>query len=133
MYKWQGGQFTEVQDSGIGLTRSASGLAVFNISGSSMVAMTFYRDAVTGNFTTKSPVYRWQGNKFTLVQELDTAGPVGVEHFLVNGEHHLAVANSEGPAQVFKWDGASFVRLQDLPTAGAVSVKPYHVNGQGGD
>lgn len=131
MYKWEGGQFTEVTDSGIDLTRSASGLATFEISGSSMVAIAFYHDASTGLFNTKSPVYRWQGNKFSLVQEIDTLGPVGVEYFLMSGEHYLVMTNSKGPSQVYKWNSGSFVRLQSIPTAGAASVKPYDVDGTG--
>lgn len=96
-----------------------------------MVAIAFFHDASTGLYKTKSPVYRWQGNKFSLVQEIDTNGPVGVEYFLMNGEDHLVFANSEGLSQVFKWNSGKFESVQSLPTVKSASVKPYKVDAKG--
>lgn len=42
-----------------------------------------------------TPIYKWQGRHFDLIQFVGTSGALKISHFCVEDVHFLAVANSE--------------------------------------
>ena len=119
------------QNVGLDKTRSASALAIFENSGTLKVVISFYHDSVSDSFNTKSRVYEWQSDSFLLIQEIDTNGPVGVEHFEHRGQHYLVFANSRSSVEILRWTRGKFSSIQTLPTVNVRSAKPYILHGNG--
>lgn len=70
--------------------------------------------------STNSPLFKWDGSKFTLFQDIPTRFAMELCLFEVNGDVFLAVANyNEGKSFVYKASGAQFTHYQDLETQGA--------------
>lgn len=133
VYKWQNGSFV-LHEANLDNTRSASGLAVFEIDGTLKVAIAFFNDtSKSQSFQTRSPIYEWNtnSNSAVLLQEIDTNGPVGVEYFEHKGQHYLVFANSRASVDVYRWNGNRFISEQALPASGVQSAKPYLMQGNG--
>ena len=132
VYKWVTDKFT-LQNANIDNTRSASGLAVFTNAGRLKVAITFFQDSASGSFTTKSPIYEWRSNSFSLLQEIDTNGPVGVEYFEFSGNQYLVFANSKSTVDIYLWNVNRFNSApeQRIAISDVQSAKPYIIGGNG--
>ena len=114
-------------------TRSASSLAAFTNAGSLKVAIAFFQDSASGSFQTQSPIYEWSSNSFTLLQEISTNGPVGVEYFEFLGNQYLVFANSKSTVDIFQWNGLRFSTPpeQSIAVSYIRSAKPYIVGSNG--
>ena len=83
---------------------------------------------------TKLPIYQLQEGNFTLNQTLDTHEVMDVEHFVIHGEHFLAVAihydgsSKEVDSIVYRWDAGKFQEFQRIPTKGAFEVHYFHIS-----
>ena len=132
VYKWAVDRFTP-ENVNIDNTRSASNLAVFVTAGTLKVAIAFYHDKASGSFQTKSPVYEWRTNSFSLLQEIDTSGPVGVEHFEHSGQSYLVFANSKSTVDIYRWNSNRFdtAAVQSISIQNVQSAKPYVMQGNG--
>ena len=99
----------------------------FRVPGHVFLAFANYH---TGSkFNTNSPIYKWDGEKFTLFQEIPTQGATEMHSFEMNGEMFFAVANYYGDSGgysvrsvVYKASGAQFTLYQDLQTVGTRGV-----------
>ena len=132
VYKWAVDRFTP-ENVNVDNTRSASNLAVFVTAGTLKVAIAFYHDKASGSFQTKSPVYEWRTNSFSLLQEIDTNGPVGVEHFEHSGQSYLVFANSKSTVDIYRWNSNRFdtAAVQSISIQNVQSAKPYVMQGNG--
>lgn len=128
VYRWDGSKFIKL-GSGFS-TRAASGIIPFQMNNKQFMAMSFYQD-LGGSFKVMSPVYEWDINEFKVVREVETNGPVGVQHFYSDGKHYLLFANSKSQATIFIWDGAAATQVQTMPTRGLVSARVYQQDGNG--
>ncbi|XP_048584248.1 adhesion G-protein coupled receptor V1 isoform X2 [Nematostella vectensis] len=128
VYKWVTDKFVD-QAADID-TRAASDLASFSINGVMMMAISFKNDLDVSNLKTKSPILRWQTGSFIPYREVDTVGPIGVEHFAFGGEYYLLFANSKGPSKVYQWKNSNFDEVQSLETNAVKSARVYHSNGK---
>lgn len=133
IYKWATDRFIAAQSVSIDNTRSASGLAAFTNAGTLKVAIAFFQDSASGSFATKSPVYEWRSGSFSLLQEIDTNGPVGVEYFEFSGRQYLVFANSKSTVDVYLWSGSRFNSVPDqrIPGSNVRSAIPYVIGGNG--
>lgn len=98
------------------------------------MAIAFFNDTASSqSFQTKSPIYEWKTstNRFALLQEIDTNGPLGVEYFEHKGGQYLVFANSKASVEIFQWNRNRFSRVQILPTSHVLSAKPYALLGNG--
>lgn len=132
VYKWAVDRFTP-ENVNIDNTRSASNLAVFVTAGTLKVAIAFYHDKASGSFQTKSPVYEWRTSSFSLLQEIDTNGPVGVEYFEHSGQSYLVFANSKSTVDIYRWNSNRFdtAAVPSIPIQNVQSAKPYVMQGNG--
>jgi hypothetical protein len=99
--------------------------------------------------TTHAHTYRWSGESvgWTLIQKLPTRGARRSTHYIVDGQHFLAVAsardgsvlarenhndgltsNSQVGSDIYVWDGAMFVIRETVPTNVSASLT-YFVDG----
>ncbi|XP_068693739.1 adhesion G-protein coupled receptor V1-like isoform X3 [Montipora foliosa] len=128
VYRWATDKFMPY-NANIDNTRSASSLAAFTNAGSLKVAIAFFQDSASGSFQTQSPIYEWSSNSFTLLQEIRTNGPVGVEYFEFLGNQYLVFANSKSTVDIFQWNGLRFNTSleQSIAVSDIRSAKPYIV------
>ncbi|KAL9989075.1 hypothetical protein ACROYT_G003583 [Oculina patagonica] len=137
VYKWSGSHFLKFQTM---QSRRAFRAKFFRVRGHVFLAFadpTLPRPG-KNNYNIKSPIYKWDGAKFTLFQEIPTYGALDMCPFEVNGEIFLAIANYYGYAAgysvrsvVYKASGAQFTLYQDVPTfAGSQGVDAFVDKGQ---
>ena len=128
VYKWSGGNFLKfqaVQSYGTFCTK------FFRVNGHVFLAFASYCKGSSPTQVTKSPLFKWDGSKFTLFQEIPTSGAMELCPFEMNGEVFLAVANYRGDSSVvYKASGARFTHYQDLKTQGARGVHFFVDEGQ---
>lgn len=61
-----------------------------------MAVAQFMKESTLGTrFEAYTPIYKWQGRHFDLIQFIGTSGVLKVSHFSVDGVHFLGVANSK--------------------------------------
>lgn len=58
------------------------------------VAQFMKEDAPGTRLEADTPIYKWQGRHFDLIQFIGTSGVLKISHFSVEDVHFLAVANS---------------------------------------
>eukprot|EP00911_Craspedida_sp_UC1_P002382 UC1_evm1s1781 len=128
LLRWDGTKFVERQSFNLyPATRGVYSSEAFYISGTPFLAMAgHYKDGVR---PVNSPVYRWNGVRFQLLQNIQTLGAVRWTHFEVSGVSHLVVANAwngvnarAGTKSVlYKWNPNTnlFFKKQELHAVGA--------------
>ena len=71
-------------------TRGATGLEYFSIADKHFLAVANHYD---GTYLFDSAVYRWNGQRFVVVQKIPTKGAHRIIFFKINGQNYLTVAN----------------------------------------
>lgn len=128
LYKWSGDHF--LQHQAIPSPQGTFSVKFFRVHGH--VFLAFTSSAIKSLKSAKSPLYKWNGSKFTLFQDISTRGAWDLCPFEANGEMFLAFANyyQDGvgfsvPSVVYKASGAQFTHYQDLETYGARGVDAF--------
>ncbi len=82
-------------------------------------------------------LYKQESGFFEEFQAIPTISGHDFEHFSINGEQFLAVANyrddslnSEVDSRIYKWNGLSFVEIQTIPTTGARDLESFQIDGK---
>jgi len=74
------------------------------------------------NWSTNSKLYKWDGNNFILLQDIQTNGANYSSHKNINGVDYLMISNSYDNvttninSELFVWDGFKFVLDKAFPT-----------------
>jgi uncharacterized protein YukE len=89
IYKWSGASFVEFQSIP---TVGATDWEFFTIGSESYLAVANRVDD-SGNLSTSSKVFRWNGSNFTEFQSIPTSGAWDWEFFTMDGDFYLVVAN----------------------------------------
>ncbi len=119
-------------------TTGAEDFAAFSINGTHYLAVANSYDGTSGSQS--SYIYRWNGPdaKYQLFQTLDTEYALDWEHFRIDTDHYLAVANlrTTSPwsnnidSEIYKWDGYEFVPFQSVATHGASDWEHARIAGE---
>jgi len=82
-------------------------------------------------------LYRANGPPFTEFEAISTVSAIDWEHFVINGETYLAVANYRNDSfslvinsKIYKWNGSSFTEFQSILTNGAHSWEFFTIDGE---
>jgi len=75
-------------------TQGAYSAKFFRVNGH--VFLAFVNHYTGSKYNMNSPIYKWDGVKFTLFQEIPTQGAMEMQPFEMNGEMFLAIANYHG-------------------------------------
>ncbi|MBN2531236.1 MAG: hypothetical protein JXB88_00015 [Spirochaetales bacterium] len=142
LYKWTGTNFTSYQDIP---TIGASSATFFTIGDGCYLAVAFLQDVmivgeqIVPQFHLNSKIYKWNyiSKQFEDFQEIPTVGGFNWEHFMIDGEHYLAIANSIDlpPAwwnidsKIYKWDGDSFEEFQTISGNGIIDFEHFEIDG----
>jgi hypothetical protein len=109
-------------------THGATGLKSFIINDTAYLAIANYQNDVS--YEINSQVFRWNGNKFILFQEIPTSGGVNPDFFEIDGKKFLAFGNYVNnkndhtiKSVIYQWDGNKFQPFQEIPTIGAYRWK----------
>lgn len=136
VYKWNGAAFAEFQRIP---TLGARDFESFEIDGVTYLAVANERSDDTRNVD--SVIYRWDAATATFipVQSIPTKGARDWEHFEVNGETYLAIANQEESEKdrnprdidsvIYRWNGSEFVAFQSILTHSARDWESVTVDG----
>ncbi|XP_018568702.1 uncharacterized protein LOC108908983 [Anoplophora glabripennis] len=100
-----------------------------------MAIAQYMKEGTSGTvLETYTPIYKWQGRHFDLIQFIGTAGVRKVSHFSVEGVHFLAVANSKSDdaetySEIFKYDveREMFLPFQRIRTYGCRDIKAFKI------
>ncbi|XP_076452166.1 thrombospondin-type laminin G domain and EAR repeat-containing protein-like [Babylonia areolata] len=134
VFKWVGHRFEIYQRLE---TLSAQSWEFFEIRNQFFLAVANYGSSTT--LPTNSTIYKWRKRrkKFQTYQHLPTWTARDIEHFSIQGQHYLAVANhAEGDKNmidsvIYKWDEESrdFQEHQRIMTVGAYDWTHFAVDG----
>ena len=81
-----------------------------------------------------SVIYRWNGQKFAVFQNLSTKGASRLSFFKVGKESFLAVANYYDDVKfnvtsvIYKWKNSKFDKFQEIPTVGGWGSAAIFIN-----
>ena len=110
------------------LTSDGSLAATFVINNELFLALANRRDMRGSLGPAKLSVYLLQQRNFVINQTLDIFGARSVQHFSIQDEHFLAVANHyDGSSYnvnsiVYKWEAGQFKEFKPIPTSGAIDL-----------
>ncbi|XP_078346098.1 uncharacterized protein LOC144631525 [Oculina patagonica] len=87
------------------------------------------------NHKAESVVYKMEHGRFVQNQTLSTHGAYGIEHFVIDKVHYMAIANHyDGGYKlnsvVYKWSGDQFVQFQLISTNGASGFNFFTIKGE---
>lgn len=91
-----------------------------------LVFASYYQ--ATKEYNTKSIVYKWDGNRFVVAQNLEVSAAMGVDLFESKDGLFLALASHRtanswhSHSTIFRWNGTAFLLFQELETAAAAKV-----------
>ncbi len=132
IYKWDGTTFNYFQTVP---TCGAADWESFEIDGNTYIAVA--NGVGSGdNYNVKSEIFRWDEESFVSIQTIPTSGAQDWEHFTINGEDYLAVAqyfdNSSHKidSKIYRWNGSSFVDPQPIATIGAMDWESFEIDGE---
>ena len=137
IYKWNPStsQFESYQNIS---TIGAANLKVFQINGEYYLAIAHHYNGSTYNLTSK--IYKWNTStsQFEQYQDIATHGAADWEHFIIDNEDYLALANyREGTNNstdsiIYKWNPSTtqFESYQIIPTIGAFDWEYFEINGE---
>ena len=139
IYKWHSStvKFAEFQTLP---TKGAFDLEFFTIDGSHFLAAANSISAANNlSFDLNSNIFRWDGAKFVIFQDVFTHDAVDVHFFQFGSSKYLAFANaftgdretssSETNSEILKWNGSSFSSVLNVPTFGAYGWENFVMNG----
>ncbi|MBT9548545.1 MAG: S8 family serine peptidase [Candidatus Sericytochromatia bacterium] len=132
IYRWQNSQFMPFQALP---SLGAYDVEPFQIGNDSYLALINNYDGASGNHLLDSQIYKWNGTQFERFQNFSTEGATDAEHFVINGEHYLAVTHfwNRGPdltSVIYKWNGSQFVQYQSIPTTGGFRWKAFQIGNE---
>ncbi|MBT9548352.1 MAG: S8 family serine peptidase [Candidatus Sericytochromatia bacterium] len=132
IYRWQNSQFMPFQALP---SLGAYDVEPFQIGNDAYLALINNYDGASGNHLLDSQIHKWNGTQFELLQSLTTEGATDAEHFVINGEHYLAVTHfwNRGPdltSVIYKWNGSQFVQYQSIPTTGGFRWKAFQIGNE---
>ena len=86
-------------------------------------------------YKAESVVYKMENGQFVQIQTLSTHGAYGIDHFIIDKVHYMAIANyyDGGYKQnsvIYKWSGDRFEQFQVISTNGATGVKFFTIEGE---
>ena len=133
IYKWNDNKFVEFQSI---LTDSASDWKHFMINSDHYLIVANDHNDKTHNIDSK--IYKWDSNidKFVLFQLIPTNGALDWEHFVIDNDHYLVVANCYNDltvnknSKIYKWNinTNKFDLFQSIPINGAFDWKYFVIN-----
>jgi hypothetical protein len=137
MYKWNGQSFDLIQYIP---THAPYASCYFEFDGEHFFTIANYRSGSSStsfSYDSQSPVYKWNGSSFDLVQSLSTGGAQDIISFNINNIQYLAIANYyhssdryDHFAKIYYWDGAQFSFSQQIATHGARDLEYFEINGE---
>ena len=91
-----------------------------------LVFANYYR--LNEGFNVKSAVYKWNGERFVFVQNVEASAAIGIDMF--DSDHglflalasHRTVSSWHSHTNVFRWNGTEFALFQELETTAAIKV-----------
>ena len=86
-------------------------------------------------YKAKSVVYKMENGRFVEKQTLSTYGAFGIDHFVIDKVHYMAIANSYDGSQkqnsvIYKCRGGKFEDFQLISTHGATGLKFFTIEGE---
>ena len=114
-------------------TKGVADVKFFSIDDALFLVFANYHGDHSG-YKAKSVVYKMENKRFVLIQTLSTHGAYGIEHFIIDGVHYMAIANfyDGGHKQnsvIYKWSTDKFEEFQVISTNGASGVKFFSIEG----
>lgn len=106
----------------------------FTIDNMHFLAFAQYRVPTDFNAVAKeSPIFMWHDLRFEFFTSVPSLGAMDLEHFVIDHNHYLAVANHRASifgsrninSVIYRWTGSHFKEIQRIPTRGATSIH-YH-------
>ena len=98
--------------------------------------------ALAEHVAAESRIYVWRDSEFVEFQSIPTSFASGLEHFTIDNETYLAVANHRNlsvpygasssyvaESRIYVWNGSAFEEFQSFATDGAESLKFFEVGG----
>ena len=87
------------------------------------------------NHKAESVVYKLENGRFGQNQTLPTHGAYGIEHFIIDKVHYMAIANRyddsfKQNSVIYKWGGSNFEEFQLISTNGASGFKFFTIEGE---
>jgi len=112
----------------------------FEVAGDHFLVVANFKDDSGGTTAVNSVLYRFNETKhLDPIQDIPTVGAVDWEHFVVDGEHFLALASLideyessyEVHSALFRFNEVTskLMKVQDVPTAGARGWEHFEVAG----
>ncbi len=124
LYRWNGSEFRVVQNFA---EPGGRNFTPFVVHGQTYLFLTRFitgsRDQPQSELL--SPLYCWQGKRFEQVQQIPTSGGVGAHFFELQGEPHLAVANSLSKDLRFRVDSIIYRIRPPSPSVTTQSRPDY--------
>ena len=86
-------------------------------------------------YKAESVVYKLENGRFVQNQTLSTHGAYGIEHFIIDNVHYMAIANRydgsyKQNSVIYKWRGGKFEVFQRISTNGASGLKFFTIEGE---
>ncbi|XP_078360441.1 uncharacterized protein LOC144644756 [Oculina patagonica] len=115
-------------------TKGAAAVKSFSIGDDLFLVFANYRGDKAG-YKAKSVVYKMENGRFVQNQTLSTHGAYGIEHFVIDKVHYIAIANHYDGSHkqnsvIYKWSGDQFVQFQLISTNGASGFKFFTIKGE---
>lgn len=138
IYRWDGKQFTLFQSLP---SHGGRDFAFFQIGKESYLALANLREGQGPyNTDTFSTIYKWDGDKFKLIQKIETFSAQEWTPFQLNNKHFLAIANyarkeNNKPnfdieSNIYVWNGSQFNLFQAIPTHSAFTWQYFELGKQ---
>ncbi|XP_070562744.1 thrombospondin-type laminin G domain and EAR repeat-containing protein-like [Ptychodera flava] len=136
IYRWYMGQFLHFQDLHITQVR---GVEYFSIEGQHYLALAKFRE--DKDYHTNSPIFKWDGQKFTQYQIIPTTGAFDWLYFRVHAttgsQYFLLMVNSgtsHGSGKIeniiSKWNGHHFLPIQSILTGKTKHASSFTIDDQ---
>ena len=115
-------------------TKGAAAVKSFSI-GDDLFLVFANSNGDKANRKAKSVVYKMENGRFFQIQTLSTHGASGIEHFVIDKVHYMAIANFydggfKQNSVIYKWSGDQFEQLQVISTNGASGFKFFTIEGE---
>lgn len=138
IYRWDGNQFKLFQKLS---SHGGRDFSFFKIGNENYLALANLRSGSGPyNVDTYSTVYRWDGHKFSSVQDFETFAAQEWTPFKLNNKTFLAIANyakmENGKpnfdinSNLYRWDGNQFELFQSFPTHAAFTWNFFQLDNQ---
>ena len=135
IYKWNDKSFTEIQRI---RTYGARDWESFQIDGTTYLVVANNQERAESAVEKKSrlvdsKIYKWDGRSFVEFQIIPTRGAHDWEHFVLDGQTYLIVANNtEGSTRttdslIYRWNGKRFVQVSALLTQGVRDCESFKI------